>query len=273
MFFNYDSFEIAVIAFVISGIFISGMFIYSGKSSTNVNNDSLVNTSPNLDLSSLDLSNNLTSLAESKLIDTGVQTDILLETANTHVNTGMQTSGRMWLETVTNWINEILASPITTNPNPHTPQYVDVGVQTNATSTWATVKQWFLEVCSIRSSELSSMGYSKVDKWRNNIDSNQSIDLHDSESPLITVGTYNEEYETSLEELVNPNDSASNISEVISNNVSESKIVYDITDPTVLENLLNDPSVYSYYDHTDHIHYVISDVVLSVDPSIMNLFI
>jgi hypothetical protein len=130
MFFNYDSFEIAVIAFVISGIFV---YYISGKSSTTVNNDSLINTSNNLDLSSLDLSNNLTStsLAESKLIDIGVQTDADnivetgIQTANSYVNTGMQTSGRMWLETVKNWINEILASPTTTNPNPHTPQYED----------------------------------------------------------------------------------------------------------------------------------------------------
>lgn len=130
------------------------------------------------------------------LVETSIQT------TNTYVNTGMQTSARMWLESIKNWITEILGS----NPNP---QYVDVGVQTNAISTRATVKQWFLEVCSIRSSDLSSMGYSKVDKWRNNIDSNQSVDLHNSESDLTTMKFGSD---SGLENLVDPNDSASNFS-------------------------------------------------------------
>lgn len=56
----------------------------------------------------------------------------------------------MWLESIRNWITEILG----TTPNPNSnPNYVDVGVQTNATSTWETVKQWFFEVCSVRGSE------------------------------------------------------------------------------------------------------------------------
>jgi len=61
------------------------------------------------------------------------------------------------------------------------------------------------------------MGYTKVDKWRNNIDSNQSVDLHDSESSLTTLkfGT-----DSDLQNLLvcsaHPNDSASNVSEVIS---------------------------------------------------------
>lgn len=96
----------------------------------------------------------------------------------------MQTSSRMWLESIKNWINQILGdSHNTTNPNP---QYVDVGVQTNDPSMWTTIKQWFLEVCRVRSSELSSKGQNKVSKWRNKLDSNQSIDLHDSESSLTT---------------------------------------------------------------------------------------
>lgn len=78
----------------------------------------------------------------------------------------------------------ILSTP---NPNPHAPQYIDVGVQTNAPSMWATVKQWFLEVCSVRSSEISSIGENKVIKWRTNLDEVQSVDLHDSESPLTTL--------------------------------------------------------------------------------------
>lgn len=60
---------------------------------------------------------------------------------------------------------------------------------------------------------MSSVGNNKVEKWRNNIDSIQSIDLNDSESPLTTIKFYNN---TELQNLLDPNDSASNISEVIS---------------------------------------------------------
>jgi len=179
----------------------------------------------------------------------------------------MLTSARMWLESIRNWITEILGS--TTNP-----QYVDVGVQTNATSLWGTVKQWFLEVCSIRSSELSSLGYKKVIKWRTDLDSNQSVTLPDSESPLDSTSVVSDSV---LQKVIVPNDSASNISEEISKgstNLQEvEKKVYDITDPVVLNGLLDDPTVYSYYDHIEHIHYVISDAVLSVDPSIVYLII
>lgn len=227
MLFNYDLFEIVAIAFVVSGILTYSLY----KSSTTFNNESLVNTLSNSDLSK--------NLATTQLIDASVQTetniqvagaaDASIQAVNTYVNTGMQTSARIWLESIRNWITEILG----TNPNPQaTGQYVDVGVQTNAISLWGSVKQWFLEVCSIRSSQLSSMGHNKVDKWRNTIDSNQSVSLHDSETSLtnIAFGSPN-----NLQELVGPDDSASNVSEV----VSESSLqnveakVYDITDPGV----------------------------------------
>lgn len=119
----------------------------------------------------------------------------------------------MWLETLKNWINEILAnSPSTgTTPNPN-PNYVDVGVQTDATTLWETVKQWFFEVLSVRPSELSSMGYNKVERWRNKLESIQSVDQHDSESPLTTIGSA---ISSTLNNLIDPNESASNISEVI----------------------------------------------------------
>jgi hypothetical protein len=56
----------------------------------------------------------------------------------------MQPSARMWLESVRNWINEIFSGGIFATSSHSGPGYVDVGVQTNATSVWATVKQWFL---------------------------------------------------------------------------------------------------------------------------------
>ena len=69
MFFNYDSFEIAVIAFVISGI-----FLYSVAS----NNESLVNTSNTANSTSVIGSNSL------QYLESGVQT------ANTQVEASVQ---------------------------------------------------------------------------------------------------------------------------------------------------------------------------------------
>lgn len=193
-----------------------------------LNNESLVNT-----LSNSDLSNNLPTTT-SQLIDVAVQTDtnIQVETSiqTTYVNTGMQTSARMWLESISNWITEILG----TTPNA---QYVDAGVQTMAptTSMWSTVKQWFLEVCSVRGSELASMGKTKVDKWRNNLDSVQSVELHNSESPLSTLGS-----NSSLHQLIVPDDSASNIS-AVTDILTSTAINYTdtILDPTVLAVWMN----------------------------------
>jgi hypothetical protein len=80
---------------------------------------------------------------------------------------------------------------------------------------WATVKQWFLEVCSVRSSELSSMGYNKVTKWRNKLDSTQSVDLHDTESPLTSLA-FSSPNNSTLNKLIDPDDSASQVSPIIS---------------------------------------------------------
>jgi hypothetical protein len=271
MFLNNDLlFVLGAGSIIVGGLIITYSF-YNDIFPTVNQSESLVNT-----VSNLNSNVQLVNLPNHSYVDSIVQTDNIkveatVQTVNTYINTGMQTSSRMWLESIKNWINEILADPV--NPQA-SGQYVDVGVQTNVTtalqnnqSMWTTVKQWFLEVCSIRSSDISSMGYNKVNKWRNNLDDIQSVDLHDSESPLTVIrfGT-----ESPLQQLVGPNDSASNISEVISN-VEVSNRVYDITDPEVLKDLLDDSTVYSYYDHTDHINYVISDVLLSVDPSIVNL--
>ena len=127
MFLNYDLFEIVAIGFVVSGI-----FIYHFSTTATLNNESLVNTN-----SSLDSINELPSNLQ--YVEASVQTAAnTVEPATTYVNTGMQTSPRMWLESIQNWITEILG----TNPNPQaTGLYVDVGVQTNGISLWGTVKQ------------------------------------------------------------------------------------------------------------------------------------
>lgn len=188
MFFNYDSFELFAAAVIVLEMLITYSFY---NSSGPINNESLVNTNSSLDSISK-LHSNIQNLPNHSYVDVGVQTETNIQieagiqAQNTYTNTGMQTSARMWLESIKNWIDEILGnSPSATTTNSQ-PGHVDVGVQTNGPSMWNTVKQWFLEVCSVRSSELSSMGQNKVSKWRNKLDSKQSIDLHDSESSLTT---------------------------------------------------------------------------------------
>ena len=177
----------------------------------------------------------------------------------------MQTSPRMWLEFIKNWIKELLSTPTQGG------KYVNVGVQVDTSkSTWQTVKQWFLEVCSVRSSELDSIGLTNVDKWRTGLDSIQSVNHHDSESPLTSI-VFSSPDNSTLDKLVDPDDSVSQVSEVVSELV-DSNNIYDITDPEVLQNLIEDPSVYSYFDIADKVHYVVSDTLLTVDPSIMNSF-
>jgi hypothetical protein len=237
MLFNYDSFEIVAIAFIVTGILIQSLYI----SSATPNNDSLINT-----LSNSDIGIQSNNLATTQLIDASVQTDANIQVAeasvqaaNTYVNTGMQTSARMWLESIRNWITEILG---TTGNTPATGQYVDVGVQTNPISLWDSVKQWFLEVCSIRSSELSSMGYNKVTKWRNKLDSDQSVDLQNSDSSLTTLKFGSD---SELQNLVDPNESASQISEVVSNSATNinSNRIYDMNNAADVLDLMNDPTV------------------------------
>src|SRR6266550_4118464 len=188
MFFNYDLFEIGAIAFLVSGIFI---YFFS---SVPLTNESLINTPNTVESSSV--------IGSNQYVEAGVQAaninvagaaDAGVQAANTYANTGIQTSARIWLESIRNWINELISSPSQGG------QYVDVGVQTNTISTWQTVKQWFLEVCSIRSSQLSSLGENKVTKWINNLDSIQSVTLQDSESPLDNTSVVSE---SGLQELV-----------------------------------------------------------------------
>jgi hypothetical protein len=279
MFFNYDSIEIVAIGFVVSGIF---TYFYS-TSSPIINNESLVNT------------NSMPSELSTNLVDVAVQTEVNIpvEAATTYVNTGIQTSARMWVESVRNWITEILGT--TSNA-----QYVDAGVQTMGPSTWSTVKQWFLEVLSVRGSELSSMGYNKVDKWRTGLDSIQSVNLHDSESPLTNMA-FGSPNNSSLDKLLDPNDSASNITEVISESNLSLQNVGELIDPTQIalpisniSSIQEIPSVYQINDFSTYNNLlvlpdaqfsqvvidgvnqyfvVLNNAILSVNPTLMNLFV
>lgn len=117
MFFNYDS--VVFSGFVGTGLFVGGLFTYSFYNLiTTINKaESLVNTIPNLD--SINLAESAYPILQPNVlhkIDVGVQTDATIQVAdasvqatNINVNTGIQTSARIWYETVKNWITELLS--------------------------------------------------------------------------------------------------------------------------------------------------------------------
>lgn len=206
---------------------------------------------------------------------TAINVEAGIQTSTTYVNTGIQTSARMWYETVRNWITEILSSP---KPQVSA-QYVDVGVQADTRSTFQIVKDWFRDVCSIRSSELSSLGRNKVAKWREGLDSSSVQSDH-----TIDTTTTN----TTLDRIINPGDSASNISEVASesnldnvvdnvvNNVVDNVVapVYNVTNPELYVNILRQRGVEAFSDpDLNQAFLQFQDVVLTVDPNIVNYFI
>jgi hypothetical protein len=150
MFLNNDLLFVAVASsFIVGGVILTYSF-YNNIFPTVNKGESLVNTNDLDSVSKL-------QYVEASVQTTNIQVEASVQAANTYVNTGIQTSARMWLESIRNWITEILGTTSQASG-----QYVDVGVQVDTSkSTWQTVKQWFLEVCSIRSSELSSMGNKK----------------------------------------------------------------------------------------------------------------
>lgn len=99
----------------------------------------------------------------------------------------------IWNYPTTNSLNESLVDTV-----PHldsnikveklpTHGYVDAAVQTDSKSLWQNFKDWLRDVFSANSSEIGTFGHDGVEKWKNNLDSVQSLDLHDSESPLVRI--------------------------------------------------------------------------------------
>ena len=191
MLFNYDLFEIVAVAFVVSGI-----LTYSFYKSSPINNESLVNTNSLSNLDSNIQLNNLTSH-----VDAVVQTEVNIPVeATTYINTGMQTSSRMWYESIRNWINEILGTGTTPNPN-----YVDVGVQTGTRSSWELFKESLNKFFDFETGSVSTPNQVRIDTWMSSLESTQSVDLNNSESSLTNLRFGSE---SELQNLVDPNDSA-----------------------------------------------------------------
>ena len=84
---------------------------------TYIFNSTLQTTAPVTHSPTLDTISNL-PLVNLNHLDVGVQVQIDQGVqASSHVNTGMQTSNRMWLESIKNWINDILGTSSNSNPN------------------------------------------------------------------------------------------------------------------------------------------------------------
>nr|AQU12788.1 hypothetical protein [Thelephora ganbajun] len=154
--------------------------------------------------------------------------------------------------------------------------YVDAAVQTESKSLWQNFKDWLRDVFSVNTSEVGTFGHDAVDNWRNNLDSIQSVSLLDSETPITSpVGLASD-----VEKALAPIDSASNISEVVSesnlqNLVGASNSVYDINiyNQEFLFKSLNDISNYIDYsyviDGVTQAVLVTTDKILTFDPNIV----
>lgn len=110
------------------------------------------------------------------------------------------------------------------------------------------LNKWFLDTFSVRSSKLGSLNPIRgVNNWRNELDSIQSIDIHDSEGPLTNIA-FSSPNNSSLDKLIDPNDSASQISEVVSESILQNisntaERVYDMSNRQDVLDLMNDPTV------------------------------
>jgi len=219
------------IPFLITGIIVSGLFSYSFYNIFITNNESLINTLPD-QLSPVSTPN---TLAEN---------------------------------TIPIPVMDPTALPIM---EPSNLQYVNVGVQTDVTSIWGIIKNWFLNAFSIRSSELGSLGQYNVNRWRNNLDSIQSVSLNDSETSLTSVIS-----NSTVKNLIFPDDSASNINEVISeSNLQEVASIYQINDFDTYNALISVPKAQFSHIIVDGVHQYfvkINNAILSVNPDILNYF-
>jgi len=88
-----------------------------------------------------------------------------------------------------------------------------------------------------------SLGEKKISKWMDKLDSIQSVTHHDSDFSLTTRSDITD---NTLQQLVAPDDSASQISEVISESDLQNVVatrVYDMNNINDVLDLMNDPCV------------------------------
>jgi hypothetical protein len=234
LFFNYDSIPLVVTTVIIGGLFSFTIYsIFTTNTSTVISTvepvESLVNTIPNLD--SILLAESAYPLLQPNVlhkIDVGVQTeataqvaDASVQAANTYVNAGIQTSARMWYETVKNWIMEIL---------------------------------------SMRSSNLQGLSPTevRVENWIDNLSSTQLVSSPSINS-VVSITPVLDEGERILVEYAQ---SQTNL------DINSRVEYFNTISPQVdveLQNIMVDGSQYMFA--------IIKDVALTIDPNIFNLFI
>ena len=79
--------------------------------------------------------------------------------------------------------------------------YVNAAVQTESKTLWQSFKGWLKDVFSVPDTEIGTFGHSKVEKWRDELNSVQSMDVTQHQD-LKGKGVAN--VDTSLNNLVNP---------------------------------------------------------------------
>jgi hypothetical protein len=133
---------------------------------------------------------------------------------------------------------------------------------------WSTVKQWFFDVLSVRSSEISSIGYTKVNNWLN---INSTLSPTSVDIPL--------DSESVLQQLVGPYNSASQKSEVISESSLQNVCVSNVVEPTIPQLIdptqiplpISDVSIASVYQIIDYTTYI--NLIALPDAKFFNLLI
>jgi hypothetical protein len=227
--------------FVVGSFIVGGIFTYSFYNNifTTVNKgESLVNTIPNID--SINLAESAYPVLQPNVlhkIDVGVQTEATVQVAdasvqatNTYVNTGIQTEARMWYETVKNWIMELL---------------------------------------SMRDSELQGITPTevRVENWINNLDNTQLVSQNSMNSVISN---------TPINNLINVGESVSNVEESILLEYAQSQTNFDIGSRAEYFNIIS-PQVDVTLENvmvndTQYLFAVVKDVILTLDPNIFNFF-
>jgi len=217
--------------FIVGSVIVGGIFTYTLYNNifTTYNSKSLVNTLPNLDSINELPESSFPILQSNNLhkIDAGVQT------CNTNVEIGVQADNIQ----------------------------VDVGVQTPIKSLWSTFKDWIQEIFSMNSSDVQTPTIIRVENWRDNLDSTQTVSTNTINSVVSRSNSNN---------LLETGESVSNLQSP----VEDPDIIYHITDPTMLVNILREPGV--EMENILELNQTIikyNDVILNVDPSLIYFFI
>ena len=245
MFFNYDS--LAQLPVVVVGIGVLSLFAYTSYNiftTATHNNESLVNTVPNLD--------SINELPES--------TYPILEANNLHkIDVGLQTDVQVVAPV------EIQAQVQTEVSQQAANLYLDASVQTSNTTFWRMFKDWILEKISINSSSIQTPTNIRVENWMDGLDSTQNVSTNSINSIISKVNS------------VTTNDLNSVISRVSSQAqdiIEVTKPYYDIDDCTTYVNIIREEGVHTLNIIEWNQSYIIfNDVIMTIDPNLINLFI